>query len=35
MRVYRERMTAILAKAGSVTMVDAKDESKLIVSGPP
>lgn len=35
MRVYRERMAAILAKAGSVTLVDAKDEAKLIVSGPP
>ena len=35
MRVYRERMTAILAKAGSVTMVDAKDESRLIVPGAP
>ena len=35
MRVYRERMAAILAKAGSVTMVDAKDESHLIVPGAP
>jgi regulator of protease activity HflC (stomatin/prohibitin superfamily) len=33
-RVYRERMAAILAKAGSVTMVDAKDDSRLIVPGP-
>ena len=32
-RVYRERMNAILAKAGSVTMVDAKDESRLILPG--
>ena len=30
-RVYRERMAAILAKAGSVTMVDPKDDSRLIV----
>jgi regulator of protease activity HflC (stomatin/prohibitin superfamily) len=30
-RVYRERMAAILAKAGSVTLVDAADESRLIV----
>ncbi|MET0657536.1 MAG: SPFH domain-containing protein [Steroidobacteraceae bacterium] len=32
-RVYRERMNAILAKAGSVTMVDAKGDSRLIVPG--
>jgi regulator of protease activity HflC (stomatin/prohibitin superfamily) len=32
-RVYRERMNAILAKAGSVTMVDAKDDSRLIIPG--
>jgi len=31
MRVYRERMAEILKKAGSVTMVDAKDDSRLIV----
>ena len=34
MRVYRERMAAILAKAGSVTMVDPKDDSRLIIQGP-
>jgi hypothetical protein len=31
MRVYRERMTAILARAGAVTMVDPKGSSRLIV----
>jgi regulator of protease activity HflC (stomatin/prohibitin superfamily) len=35
LRVYRERMATILAKAGSITMVDAKDDSRLIVPGPP
>ena len=33
MRVYRERMAAILAKAGSVTMIDPKDDSRLIIPG--
>ena len=33
MRVYRERMATILAKAGSVTMIDPKDESRLIIPG--
>lgn len=33
MRVYRERMAVILAKAGSVALIDAKDESRLIVPG--
>ncbi|MET0658325.1 MAG: SPFH domain-containing protein [Steroidobacteraceae bacterium] len=32
-RVYRERMNAILAKAGSVTMVDARGDARLIVPG--
>jgi len=35
MRVYRERMAEILKKAGSVTMVDAKDDSRLIVPAAP
>jgi regulator of protease activity HflC (stomatin/prohibitin superfamily) len=34
MRVYRERMTAGLAKASSVTMIDPKDDSRLIIQGP-
>lgn len=33
MRIYRERMPAILSKAGSVTTVDPKDDSHLIISG--
>ena len=33
LRVYRERMASILAKAGSVTMIDPKDDSRLIVPG--
>jgi regulator of protease activity HflC (stomatin/prohibitin superfamily) len=33
LRMYRERMRAILAKTGSVTMVDPKDGSRLIVPG--
>jgi regulator of protease activity HflC (stomatin/prohibitin superfamily) len=33
MRVYRERMSAILAKAGSVTMIDPNDDSRLILPG--
>lgn len=32
-RVYRERMRGILAKAGSVTMIDPRDQSRLIVPG--
>lgn len=32
-RLYRERMQRILAQAGSVTMVDAKGESHLIIPG--
>jgi regulator of protease activity HflC (stomatin/prohibitin superfamily) len=31
LRVYRERMPAILDKAGSVTLVNPKDDSKLIL----
>jgi regulator of protease activity HflC (stomatin/prohibitin superfamily) len=31
LRVYRERMPGILAKAGSVTLVNPKDDSKLIL----
>jgi regulator of protease activity HflC (stomatin/prohibitin superfamily) len=34
MRVYRERMATILAKAGSVTMIDPQDDSHLIIQGP-
>lgn len=33
LRVYRERMTAILSKAGSVTMIDPKEGSRLIIPG--
>jgi regulator of protease activity HflC (stomatin/prohibitin superfamily) len=33
LRMYRERMRTILAKTGSVTMVDPKDGSRLIVPG--
>lgn len=33
LRVYRERMAAILAKAGAVTMIDPKEGSRLIVPG--
>lgn len=32
-RVYRERIKAILARAGSVTTVDPRDDGRLIVSG--
>ena len=33
MRIYRERINAILAKAGSTTLVNPKDDSRLIVDG--
>ena len=33
MRVYRERIPSLLARAGSVTLVDPKDESRLIIQG--
>jgi regulator of protease activity HflC (stomatin/prohibitin superfamily) len=33
LRVYRERMAAIFAKAGAVTLIDPKDGSRLIVPG--
>ncbi|MDP3295487.1 MAG: SPFH domain-containing protein [Nevskia sp.] len=32
-RVYRERIKAVLAKAGSVTTVDPRDDARLILSG--
>lgn len=32
-RVYRERIGAVIAKAGSVTTIDPRDESRLIVPG--
>lgn len=32
-RVYRERMPGILSKAGSVTTVNPKDDSRLIIQG--
>ena len=32
-RVYRERIKAVLAQAGSVTTVDPRDDAKLILSG--
>jgi hypothetical protein len=35
MRVYRERLPGILAKAGSLTTVDPKDETRLILPGTP
>lgn len=33
LRVYRERVPAILAKAGAVTLVNPKDDARLIVQG--
>ncbi len=33
LRLYRERMPAILSKAGSLTMVNPKDDARLIVQG--
>lgn len=33
-RVYRERMAAVLRKAGSVTAVDPRQASRLILTGP-
>jgi regulator of protease activity HflC (stomatin/prohibitin superfamily) len=33
MRIYRERINAILAKAGSTTLVDPKEDSRLILDG--
>jgi hypothetical protein len=33
LRMYRERMRAILAKTGSVTTIDPKDASRLIIPG--
>lgn len=33
LRVYRERMASVLAKAGSVTMIDPKDPARLIIPG--
>jgi regulator of protease activity HflC (stomatin/prohibitin superfamily) len=33
LRVYRERIAAVLAKAGSVTIIDPKDHSRLIIPG--
>ncbi len=32
-RIYRERIGQILAKAGSVTLVDPKDDTRLIIDG--
>jgi regulator of protease activity HflC (stomatin/prohibitin superfamily) len=33
MRIYRERINAILAKAGSTTLLDPKEDSRLILDG--
>jgi regulator of protease activity HflC (stomatin/prohibitin superfamily) len=33
MRIYRERISQILAKAGSLTQVDPKDDARLIIDG--
>jgi regulator of protease activity HflC (stomatin/prohibitin superfamily) len=33
MRIYRERINGILAKAGSTTLVDPKEDSRLILDG--
>ena len=33
LRLYRERMPKILGQAGSVTTVDPKDDSRLIIQG--
>ncbi len=32
-RIYRERMPAILSKAGALTMVNPKDDARLIIQG--
>lgn len=32
-RAYRERIGAVIARAGSVTLIDARDESRLVVPG--
>ncbi|KEZ70325.1 membrane protein, partial [Pseudomonas syringae pv. syringae FF5] len=34
-RLYRERVPVILHQAGSVTTVDPKDDSRLIIQGAP
>jgi regulator of protease activity HflC (stomatin/prohibitin superfamily) len=33
LRIYRERISQILAKAGSLTQVDPKDDARLIIDG--
>jgi regulator of protease activity HflC (stomatin/prohibitin superfamily) len=33
LRLYRERMPKILGQAGSVTTIDPKDDSRLIIQG--
>jgi len=33
LRLYRERMPKILGQAGSVTTVNPKDDSRLIIKG--
>jgi hypothetical protein len=33
LRIYRERLPKILGQAGSVTTVDPKDDSRLIIQG--
>ncbi|NWD92351.1 protease modulator HflK, partial [Pseudomonas sp. K5002] len=33
LRLYRERLPKILGQAGSVTTVDPKDDSRLIIQG--
>jgi hypothetical protein len=33
MRIYRERISQILAKAGSLTQVDPTDDARLIIDG--
>jgi len=33
LRIYRERVPAILKQAGSVTTVDPRDDSRLIIQG--
>ena len=33
LRLYRERMAAILSKAGAVVTVDPRDDSRLIIPG--
>jgi len=32
-RIYRERISQILSKAGSVTLIDPKDDARLIIDG--